>query len=243
MFKSRHQLHTSLALLSGACKHIQNGDAFMSVRILVSSQTFIENYITAVELSGATPIAGYLPGLDLTCDGLLLSGGVDLNPALYNEDVNGSVDINNERDAHEMMLLDAFVKAGKPVFGICRGCQLINVYFGGTLSQHMPQTVLHRSGEKPDREHEVESASGSIMEALYGKRCVVNSVHHQAVKKLGKDLIVTQKSDDGIIEAYEHKDLPIIAVQWHPERLVLPENRRNAVDGNKLFAHFINMCK
>ena len=215
----------------------------MGVRILVSSQTFIENYITAVELSGATPIAGYLPELDLTCDGLLLSGGVDLNPALYNEHVNGAVDINNERDAHEMMLLDAFVKAGKPVFGICRGCQLINVYFGGTLHQHMPHTVLHRSSEKPDREHEVEAVSGSIMEALYGKRCVVNSVHHQAVKELGKDLIVTQKSDDGVIEAYEHKDLPIIAVQWHPERLVLPENRRNAVDGNKLFAHFINMCK
>ena len=215
----------------------------MSPRILVSSQTFIENYITAVELSGGTPIAGYLPELDLTCDGLLLSGGVDLNPALYKEDVNGAVDINNERDAHEMMLLDAFVKAGKPVFGICRGCQLINVYFGGTLHQHIAQTVLHRSGEKPDREHEVEAVSGSIMEALYGKRCVVNSVHHQAIKELGKDLIATQKSDDGVIEAYEHKDLPIIAVQWHPERLVLPENRRNAVDGNKLFAHFINMCK
>ena len=215
----------------------------MSVRILISSQTFIENYTTAVELAGAIPIAGYLPELDLTCDGLILSGGVDVDPALYREDINGAVDINYERDAHEMMLLDAFVKAGKPVFGICRGCQLINVYFGGTLHQHMANTVLHRSGKDPDREHEVEAISGSLMEKLYGKRCVVNSVHHQAIKDIGENLIVTQKSDDGIVEAYEHKSLPIIAVQWHPERLVLQEKRRHAVDGNKLFSHFVDMCK
>ena len=107
----------------------------------------------------------------------------------------------------------------------------------------MTNTVLHRSGKTPDREHEVESVSGSLMEALYGKRCVVNSVHHQGVKKLGEGLVVTQMSDDGIVEAFEHKTLPILAVQWHPERLVLPENRRHAVDGNKIFAHFMNMCK
>lgn len=215
----------------------------MSIRILVSGQTFIENYTTAVELAGATPVAGYLPELDLDCDGLILCGGVDINPTLFNEEINGAVDINNERDAHEMMLLDAFIKAGKPVFGICRGCQLINIYFGGTLHQHMANTVLHRSGKNPDREHEVEAVAGSLMEKIYGKRCVVNSVHHQAVKKLGDGLVVTQKSDDGIIEAYNHRELPVIAVQWHPERLVLPEKRRNAVDGNKLFAHFIDMCK
>ena len=215
----------------------------MGIRILVSGQTFIENYTMAVELAGATPVAGYLPELDLTCDGLILCGGVDLNPTLYKEEINGAVDINNERDAHEMMLLDAFVKAGKPVFGICRGCQLINVYFGGTLHQHLDNTVLHRSGKELDREHEAEAVAGSLMEKLCGKRCVVNSVHHQAVKKLGDGLVVTQKSDDGIIEAYNHSRLPIIAVQWHPERLVLPEKRRHGVDGNKLFAHFINMCK
>lgn len=215
----------------------------MSVRILVSGQTFIENYIKAVELSGGIPIAGYLPSLDLSCDGLILSGGVDLNPALYHEEMNGSVDINDERDAHELMLLDAFIKAGKPVFGICRGSQLINVYFGGTLHQHMTNTVLHRSCQPLDREHEVESMAGSLMEKLYGKRCVVNSVHHQAIKEIGQGLQVTQMSDDGIIEAYEHTSLPVFAVQWHPERLVLPEKRRHAVDGNKIFSHFINMCK
>ena len=215
----------------------------MAVRILVSSQTFIENYIEAVERAGAVAIAGYLPALDLTCDGLLLSGGVDIDPKLYHEEINGAVDINYERDAHEMMLLDAFVKAGKPVFGICRGSQLINVYFGGTLHQHMTNTVLHRSGQILDREHEAEAVPGSLMDTLYGRRCVVNSVHHQAVKDLGKDLVVTQRSDDGIVEAFEHKSLPIIAVQWHPERLVLPEKRRHAVDGNRIFSHFINMCK
>ena len=215
----------------------------MSVRILISCQTFIDNYTTAVELAGATPIAGYLPELDLTCDGLLLSGGVDIDPALYNEDVNGAVDINKERDAHEWMLLDAFVQAGKPVFGICRGSQLINVYFGGSLHQHLTNTVLHRSGQPLDREHEVESAPGSLMEKLYGKRSIVNSVHHQSVKALGEGLVATQMSDDGIVEAFSHKTLPVFAVQWHPERLVLEEKRRHGVDGKKLFEHFVKMCK
>ena len=215
----------------------------MSVRILISGQLNIDNYTDAVELSGGVPVAGYLPKLDLSCDGLVLCGGVDVDPAYYNEEINGAVDINKERDVHEMMLLKAFVEAGKPVFGICRGCQLINVYFGGTLHQHMTNTVLHRSGTELTREHEVVAVKDGTMERLYGERSVVNSIHHQAVKKLGDGLVATQFSDDGIVEAYEHKTLPIIVVQWHPERLVAEEKRRHAVDGNMIFNHFIDMCK
>ena len=215
----------------------------MAARILISGQTFIENYTTAVEVAGGVPVAGYLPQLDLSCDGLILCGGVDLDPALYNEEINGAVDINQERDVHEIALLKAFIDAGKPVLGICRGCQLINVFFGGTLHQHMTNTVLHRSGKTPDREHEAESVTGSVMESLYGKRCVVNSVHHQAIKDLGEGLTITQMSDDGIVEGYIHNQLPILAVQWHPERLVTAEKRRHAVDGSLLFKYFINMCR
>lgn len=215
----------------------------MAARILISGQTSIENYTTAVDAVGGVPVAGYLPPLDLSCDGLILCGGVDVDPTLYNEDINGAIDINRQLDLHEMMLLRTFVDAGKPVLGICRGSQLINVFFGGSLHQHLFSTILHRSGSNLAREHEVESASGSIMDSLYGKRSVVNSIHHQAIKKLGKGLISTQMSDDGIIEAYEHESLPILAVQWHPERLVKVEARRHAVDGTLLFKRFIDMCK
>ena len=215
----------------------------MGARILISGQLNIENYVEAVTLSGGIPVAGYLPELDLSCDGLILCGGADVSPAYYHESMNGAVDINQDRDAHEIMLLKAFVNAGKPVLGICRGCQLINVFFGGTLHQHMTNTVLHKSCTDITREHEVESVKYSTMESLYGSRCVVNSIHHQSVKTLADGLIVTQRSDDGIIEAYEHESLPILAVQWHPERLVREENRRHAVDGNRIFSHFLNMCK
>ena len=93
-----------------------------------------------------------------------------------------------------------------------------------------------------DSIHAAEAVKGSIAESLYGERYTVNSVHHEAVKTLGNGLIVSQMSDDGVIEGFEHESLPIFAVQWHPERLVSLENAET-VDGLKLFQHFISLCK
>ena len=215
----------------------------MGKRILISGHKFIENYIDAVEKAGGEPVAGYLPEIDLDCAGLILCGGVDVDPSRYGEALDGATDIDQDRDASEFALARAFIEAGKPVFGICRGSQLLNVYFGGTLHQHMFNTVLHRSGTDIDREHEVEAVPNSVIEQLYGKRFVVNSVHHQAVKTLGTDLTVTHRSDDGIIEGFQHNSLPIFAVQWHPERLVDQRKRNHCVDGGKLFRYFIELCK
>ena len=166
-----------------------------------------------------------------------------MDPSRYGEALDGATDIDQDRDASEFALARAFIEAGKPVFGICRGSQLLNVYFGGTLHQHMFNTVLHRSGTDIDREHEVEAVPNSVIEQLYGKRFVVNSVHHQAIKTLGTDLTVTHRSDDGIIEGFQHNSLPIFAVQWHPERLVDQRKRNHCVDGGKLFRYFIELCK
>ena len=215
----------------------------MGKRILISGHKFIENYIDAVEKAGGEPVAGYLPEIDLDCAGLILCGGVDVDPSRYGEALDGATDIDQDRDASEFALARAFIEAGKPVFGICRGSQLLNVYFGGTLHQHMFNTVLHRSGTDIDREHEVEAVPNSVIEQLYGKRFVVNSVHHQAIKTLGTDLTVTHRSDDGIIEGFQHNSLPIFAVQWHPERLVDQRKRNHCVDGGKLFRYFIELCK
>ncbi|MBO5868311.1 MAG: gamma-glutamyl-gamma-aminobutyrate hydrolase family protein [Oscillospiraceae bacterium] len=214
----------------------------MSTRILISGKLNLENYIDAIAAAGGTAVGGYLPEIDLSCDGLLLCGGVDIHPNYYNEDINGSVDIDDARDTAEFALIKAFVEAGKPVFGVCRGCQLMNVYFGGSLHQHMFNTVLHRSGATLAREHDVVAAPDSVFASMYGSRFVVNSIHHQAVKTLGSDLEATMWSDDGIVEGFAHKHLPVFAVQWHPERLIIPEQRRHAVDGVKIFSYFIDMC-
>lgn len=215
----------------------------MDIKILISGHTNIEQYVIAVEQAGGIATAGYLPEADLNYDGLVLCGGVDVHPSYYNEEINGAVNMDEARDTAEFALAKAFVEEGKPVLGICRGCQLLNVFFGGSLYQHMTNTVLHNSNTPLTREHEVEAVQGSMAEALYGKRFIVNSLHHQAIKKLGNGLSITMLSDDGIVEGLAHETLPVFAVQWHPERLISSETRRHAVDGGKIFSCFIDMCK
>ena len=106
----------------------------------------------------------------------------------------------------------------------------------------MENTCLHRSETKVDKTHAVEAVDGSLAQKLYGKRYVVNSVHHQAVKKLGNGLMVSQWSDDGVVEGIEHISLPMFAVQWHPERLVGAGDGETA-DGLKIFEYFLSLCK
>ena len=213
----------------------------MRPRILLSVELKRENYIEAIECSGGIAVAEYCPAIDLSYDGLLLCGGRDVNPARYGEAVDGAVDIDYDRDAAEFALVKAYIEAGKPVFGICRGCQVLNVYFGGTLYQHLENTHLHRSETDVDRVHYVEAVKGSLPHRLYGDRYAVNSVHHEAVKNLGNDLVVSQASDDGIIEGFEHTSMPVFAVQWHPERLI--SSTGETVNGSKLFEYFVSLCK
>lgn len=148
------------------------------------------------------------------CDALLLPGGGDLEPFRYGQVNDGSRALDPVRDEEELALLDHFVKAGKPVFGICRGLQVINVYFGGTLHQ---QIARHNQICNQDRLHPVRNVY-PLLQTLYGERMLVNSAHHQAVDRLGQGLQAAQWAEDGILEALCHETLPIWAVQWHPER-------------------------
>lgn len=157
-------------------------------------------------------------------DGLLLTGGVDIHPGRY-KDVFMDYDPNSgqpapyvisvTRDSMDFLLCRAFLKAGKPIFGIGRGMQVINVVMGGTLYQdiELVMGLDHPKGQ----EHKVNITEGSLLHKLYGKEMTVNSYHHQAVKEVGEGLKVTAVSADGIIEAIEHETLPIFGVQWHPE--------------------------
>ena len=214
----------------------------MKPKILISQNTTLPNYINAIEANGAEVTAEYLPEYSDVYDGLLLSGGVDIHPRYYGEMIGGAVNVDEARDEAEMLLLRRFVEAKKPVLGICRGHQLINVFFGGSLIQHIATADSHKV--EGDAVHSVESHEGALLTRLYGREFSVNSNHHQAIDRLGDGLRVTQISkDDGIIEGTEHTSLPIITVQWHPERTTLDKARPDTVDGGAIFGHFVELCK
>lgn len=170
------------------------------------------NYRRAAEAAGGRLCFGGDPA---DCDFLLLPGGGDLEPWRYGQENTASRGLEPERDAAELALLDLFMTLGKPVFGVCRGMQTLNVFFGGTLLQDIPGhgQVLGR-----DRLHEVRTAAGPLA-ALCGEDLTVNSAHHQALDRLGAGLEVVQWAPDGVVEAVCHRSLPVWGVQWHPERL------------------------
>ena len=132
-------------------------------------------------------------------DGFLIPGGWDINPALYHEENTASLNISDELDYFQMQAVCYAVSHKIPILGICRGMQLLNVYFGGSLIQNIPHTDRHArdKGSQADKVHPVTALSGTYAAALYGKeRFFVNSSHHQAVDRLGSGLHAVMYSDD-----------------------------------------------
>lgn len=149
------------------------------------------------------------------CDALVLPGGGDLNPRRYGQELCGAENIDNLRDEYELALFRYFFDRHCPILGICRGAQLINVALGGTLLQHIEG---HNSFQGLDRYHRVQTDDPTLC-GLYGESFQVNSAHHQAVGQLASCLQTTAIAEDGIIEAFRHRTLPVYALQWHPERM------------------------
>jgi putative glutamine amidotransferase len=160
-----------------------------------------------------------------TADGFLFAGGVDMDPKIYGEEkINDTVEIDEVRDRLELTALSYIVPSDKPVLGICRGIQSVNVGFGGTLWQDIPSqcegALVHRQtipGDQPS--HEVTVLPGTRLFGITGKeKIMTNSFHHQAVKTPGKGLRVTARASDGMTEALEYEgDRFVLLVQWHPE--------------------------
>jgi len=164
-------------------------------------------------------------------DGLLLSGGEDVDFRLYNGELHPKADATcEERDQIEIELLKNAIQAKKPVLGICRGIQLINVALGGTLYTHIPAQfeteINHNSPREKGRDylvHKVELDQNSKLGKIIGiKQLSVNSFHHQAIQTIAPNLRVTARATDGLIEAVELAGDPfgVIGVQWHPECLL-----------------------
>jgi len=160
------------------------------------------------------------------CDGLVLTGGGDVDPRYYGEAAAPALDdVLPARDEMEFAALDVALGRGLPILGICRGCQVLNVHLGGTLWQDIaagsPGPIAHRqAGRWEEQSHDVAIAPDSKLAAILGATAVrTNSFHHQAVRAAAPRLRVTATSGDGLAEAVELRDYPFcIAVQWHPER-------------------------
>ena len=163
------------------------------------------------------------------CSGLIIAGrDRDINPKYYGEvPIKGlTYPEDSYEDELDFRLIELFDKAKKPILGICSGLQSLNIFFGGTLKQHIDE---HTSKEKLVR-HSVKIDKDSFLYSLYGQENNVNSIHHQAINKLAEGFKVTAVADDGTIEAIERENL--IGVQWHPE-----------VDGEyHTFKKFVEMC-
>jgi putative glutamine amidotransferase len=167
-----------------------------------------------------------LPDYVAALDGLILQGGADIDPRCYGEEPTHTVGtVDRTRDRFELELLRGFVGVGKPVFGICRGMQLLNVALGGSLYQdlnHDGATVNPhvQEGESDKHQHGLRIGAGSGFARIYGglEQGRVNSIHHQGVKVLGKDLVAEAWSDDGVVEVIRG-ECPnfMLGVQWHPE--------------------------
>lgn len=171
-----------------------------------------QNYRRAIERAGRVCCIGAHKD---KCEALVLPGGGDVEPWRYGAEELDCRGAEPERDALEMQLINEFLMAGKPILGICRGLQILNVYFGGTLVQHVEG---HSAVDGKDAHHPSYIAP-SLLRKVYGDTIMVNSAHHQAADRLGSGLAAVQWAGDGVIEAVVHKNLPVWAVQWHPERL------------------------
>lgn len=174
-------------------------------------------------LTGLNGIYLYPGGPKLTqkIDGLIISGGDDIHPEHYGDQENERSHYDPERDQLEMDMLAKYLDSGIPILGICRGSQLLNIVANGSLhSDIRPERKVtpNKYTAFPIKEVEVSSDS-QLGDCVTPSTLVVNSLHNQAVKKLGDGLLVTARDADGFVQAIEHKDRFVVGVQWHPEYL------------------------
>lgn len=209
-------------------------------------------YVNALAKSGAKAVpfkyidgARDAAGAADCCAGLLLPGGGDISPALYGRPLRSWCgEINEMRDQAEYALLRAFADAKKPIMGICRGIQVINAFFGGTLYQDILKETSsdidhYHDCDYDQTAHAVSIAEGTPIYPLLGAENGVNSIHHQAVDGVAPGFTVAAAAPDGVVEAiWREAPSPVLGIQWHPERLceTRPEQQQ-------IFDFFVGLCR
>jgi putative glutamine amidotransferase len=209
-----------------------------------------DDYVQAVAMAGGIPfILPLISDPDAireqveSMDAVIISGGVDVNPLLYGEEPVSELGyLCPERDVYDLEAVRIILEMDKPVIGICRGMQIMNVISGGTLYQDLSKNevgkVKHLQNSKPDlATHSVDVAEGTKLFGILGGSAMVNSYHHQAVKELAPGFRVSARAKDGIIEAIEKEEGFAIGVQWHPEMIARKDSRML-----ELFRELISRC-
>jgi putative glutamine amidotransferase len=207
------------------------------------------NYINSVARSGGVPVI--LPVVTdhkiiyrqvENIEGLVVSGGQDVNPLLYGEEPETKQGaIFPERDEFDQILIKTTIEAGKPVLAICRGIQILNVAYGGTLYQDVSKKegafVKHEQAGGPSyATHTIQIEKGSLLETILGSECRTNSFHHQAIKDVAQGFKVTATAKDGIVEAIEKEGARfVLGVQFHPE--MMAEKHENMLNLFKALIH------
>ena len=226
----------------------QSTNAFGQPTVLLQ-----QSYIRAVTQAGGVPVL--IPsmiandGWDVAysrLDGILFSGGGDIALDHFAGDPHPRInEVESERDAIELLMIQAATSDGKPFLGICRGCQVLNVALGGTLYTHIPDQLpgaidhSYPGNMRTILVHQVKIEEGTHIAEIYGEPIIkVNSLHHQGLKDIAPVLRVAGHAPDGLVEAIELPDHPFgLAVQWHPEWLTDQEATRN------LFRKFVEAAR
>jgi putative glutamine amidotransferase len=181
-------------------------------------------------------------------DGIVITGGGDIDPTIFGEEPHPQLGtISPGRDSFEMALIQAFLKKNKPILGICRGMQILNLTIGGDMFQDIysqsEQPLLQHSqkANRTHRAHYVEAQEGSLMAKLAGQsKFMVNTFHHQAVRNVPEPLMISGVASDGVIEAIESVEHRfVLGVQWHPEALAVAGEEMN----KRIFAEFVKNCR
>jgi putative glutamine amidotransferase len=212
-----------------------------------------DNLEAVCAVGGIPMVLPYLERLDEmreiteVIDGLLLTGGGDINPFLFGEEPHPSLgSITPERDELEVMLVQTMLAKNKPILGLCRGCQILNIAAGGTMYQDIYSQIDHgllqhsQNAPRDHATHYVFIEEGSLLRKITRhEKMAVNSYHHQALKQPAKGFVFSAKASDGVVEAVESQNHRfVLGVQWHPENM----HRKDPISRG-LFAAFIKACE
>ncbi|WP_010272481.1 gamma-glutamyl-gamma-aminobutyrate hydrolase family protein [Paenibacillus senegalensis] len=213
------------------------------------------DYVMSMEWAGGTPVvlpnladAAAMDHIANSIDGLLVTGGKDIDPTWFGEEPHVKLgEVSPQRDHFEMQMVQRMMKLDKPILGICRGCQILNVTSGGDLYQDIhsqnegPLLQHYQVAPRYHVSHFIDVVEGSLLHQISGsQRYKVNSYHHQALRKVADGFEVTARASDGIIEAFESKNHKfVLGVQWHPENLL----KKDDVYAQRLFQAFIEACR